>query len=86
MKINLSINEVESFIEFTALELSIEKNSISIETYFRDIPTWNSLNALIYISRINEETGIQITSGDLSKLVKLQDIYYLIKSQNNGNN
>ncbi len=86
MKMSLPLNDVEAFLEFTALEMSIEKNSISLETRFRDIPSWSSLNALIFVSRINEETNILITSGDLSELDKLEDIYTLIKKRKNGDN
>ncbi|MFN3446049.1 MAG: hypothetical protein ACK44D_09925 [Bacteroidia bacterium] len=83
---SLPLQEIESFLDFTASELSISKNSISLETQFRDIPSWSSLNALIYISRINEETDVLITSGDLSELNSLGDIYRLTKTRKNGTN
>jgi acyl carrier protein len=85
-KMSLPLNEIETFLDFTSSELSISKNSISLETRFRDIPSWSSLNALIYISRINEETNVLITSGDLSEIVNLGDIYKLIKERSNGYN
>jgi|LakMenEpi03Aug12_release.lakeMendotaPanAssembly.Ray.scaffolds.fasta_scaffold4843005_1 acyl carrier protein len=83
---NLPLNEIETFLDFTAYELSISNNSISLETRFRNIPTWSSLNALIYISRINEKTNVLITSGDLSEIDNLGDIYNLIKERSNGYN
>lgn len=86
MNRSLSLNNIEAFLEFTAYEMSIEKNSISLETRFRDIPSWSSLNALIFVSRINEETNILITSGDLTELDKLEDIYKLITKRKNGDN
>ena len=86
MKMSLPLHEIETFLEFTAYEMSIAKNSISLETRFRDIPSWSSLNALIFVSRINEETNILITSGDLSNLDKLEDIFLLIKNRKNGDN
>ncbi len=83
-KMSLPLNEIETFLDFTASELSISKNSISLETRFREVPSWSSLNALIYISRINEETNVLITSGDLSGIDNLGDIYTLIKERKNG--
>ena len=83
---NLPLNEIETFLDFTAYELSISNNSISLETRFRNIPTWSSLNALIYISRINEKTNVLITSCDLSEIDNLGDIYNLIKERSNGYN
>jgi acyl carrier protein len=83
---SLPLHEIETFLDFTSSELSISKKSISLETCFRDIPSWSSLNALIYISRINEETNVLITSGDLSELNSLQDIYGLINERKHGIN
>ena len=83
---SLPLNEIETFLDFTAFELSISKNSISLETRFGEIPSWSSLNALIYISRINEITNVLITSGDLSEIDNLGDIYKLIKERRNGDN
>jgi acyl carrier protein len=83
---SLPLYEIETFLDFTSSELSISKKSISLETCFRDIPSWSSLNALIYISRINEETNVLITSGDLSELNSLKDIYRLINERKHGNN
>jgi acyl carrier protein len=81
---SLSLNEIETFLDFTASELSISKNSISLETRFRNVPSWSSLNALIYISRINEETNVLITSGDLARFDSLGDIFKMIKERKNG--
>jgi acyl carrier protein len=81
---SLLLNDIKIFLEFTASELSISKNSISLETRFRDVPSWSSLNALIYISRINEETNVLITSGDLAGIDNLGDIYKMIKERKNG--
>jgi acyl carrier protein len=86
MEMSLPLHKIETFLEFTAYEMSIAKNNISLETRFRDIPSWSSLNALIFVSRINEETNILITSGDLSELDRLEDIYILIKKRKNGDN
>lgn len=83
-KMSLPLNEIETFLDFTASELSISKNSISLETRFREVTSWSSLNALIYISRINEETNVLITSGDLSGIDNLGDIFALIKERKNG--
>ena len=81
---SLSLNEIETFLDFTASELSISKNSISLETRFRNVPSWSSLNALIYISRRNEETNVLITSGDLARFDSLGDIFKMIKERKNG--
>lgn len=82
----MSILSLDQFLQLTATELAVPQDSISLSTPFRSIPTWSSLNALIYISRINEETNVFITSGDLSELHSLADIFSLINAQHNGTN
>lgn len=82
----MSTISLDQFLQLTATELTVVQDSISLETPFRHIPTWNSLNALLYISKINEETGIFITSGDLSELHSLADIFNLINLRSNGAN
>lgn len=74
----------ENFEYFSQLfcdELSIDKQLISASTNFRDIPTWGSLNALLLISRINEEYDVFLTSSDLALCTTILDIYSVIIRQ-----
>lgn len=81
---NLSLINPEEFINLTANELMVSPESISLETTFRDISTWSSLNALLYISKINDETNILISSTDLASAKTLNDIYEIVISRING--
>lgn len=78
------LGDKNTFLEFTANELMVSLDEINFETEFRSISSWSSLNALIYISSINEETGVFISSTDLAQLNSIQDIYNLILSRSNG--
>jgi hypothetical protein len=78
------LNDNKSFLEFTANELMVSLNEINFETEFRSISSWSSLNALIYISSINEETTVFISSSDLAKLISIRDLYNLILFRLNG--
>lgn len=78
------LNDENTFLEFTANELMVSLDEINFETEFRSISSWSSLNALIYISSINEETAVFISSTDLAQLVCIRDIYNLILSRSNG--
>ena len=71
------MSEIE-FLTFTSEELLVEQNTINLQTVFRDIPRWSSLNALIYISRLREEYSVIISSRQLSESVTLNDIYQII--------
>jgi acyl carrier protein len=78
------LNDENTFLEFTANELMVSLDEINFKTEFRSISSWSSLNALIYISSINEETAVFISSTDLAQLVSIQDLYNLILSRSNG--
>ncbi|MCF8429868.1 MAG: hypothetical protein K9G64_07020 [Bacteroidia bacterium] len=77
-------NSTLLFLNFTATELLIPLGKISLNDEFRGLSTWSSLNALVYISRINEETNVLISSVELADLKTLNDIYNLISSKSNG--
>jgi acyl carrier protein len=68
----------EDFIQFTAKELMTDPQKLRLESRFRDLPRWSSLNALIYISRIREEFKVTISSRQLAESVTLGDIYQLV--------
>lgn len=68
------------FLEFTAKELLVDADKISLSTIFRDLPRWSSLNALIYVSRIKEKYNVMISSQQLAASKSLGDIYMLIQA------
>lgn len=78
------LNDENTFLEFTANELMVSLDEINFETEFRSISSWSSLNALIYISSINEKTAVFISSADLAQLISIRDIHNLILSHSNG--
>lgn len=76
MRVNL-----EAFVHIFAEELSIRESAISPHSLFRELPFWCSLNALLIISRINEEFGVLISSSDLANCQMILDIYNLINQR-----
>lgn len=74
----------DEFIGFAATELLVSADELALETVFREIRTWSSLNALVFISRINEETDILISASDLAACKTLRDIHQLIISRSDG--
>jgi acyl carrier protein len=71
----------EYFIEFVSKELMIAPSNLNLNHHFRELDNWSSLNALILISRINEETGITINASDLSRLTTLGDLYMFLSNR-----
>lgn len=78
------LTQIENFMQFTADELLVLPGEITPETEFRNIRTWSSLNALIFVSRVSEETGVLISAGDLASSKTLGEIHNLIISRSDG--
>lgn len=72
------------FIDFLESELLLSKGEVQAATEIRSMRTWGSLNALILISRINDETNILLTAGDLAASKTVSDLHQLIVSRSNG--
>lgn len=72
------------FIQFTAEELAISIEEISLDTEFRNLSVWSSLNALLYISRVFDETSCLISTSDLVRLKTFGDIFNHLNSKLNG--
>lgn len=72
---------LSDFISFLESELLLSNGEVLAESEIRSLRTWSSLNALILISRINDETDILITAGDLAKCTTVSDLHQLILSK-----
>ncbi len=73
---------ISKFLSFTASEFHCDQTLLTSETPIRELPNWNSLNALVFISEIKREFGVILSSKDLTKVVTLQDLYDLIQHRN----
>ncbi len=67
------------FLNLIADELLISEDSISLDTQFRQIPTWTSLNSLLVISKIHEVTGVMISAKFIAESSTLAHIYSLVQ-------
>jgi acyl carrier protein len=76
------LSELSSFIRYAENELQVKP--LSADTEFRKISSWSSLNALLFISGINERTDVLISSADLAACKTLGDIHRLILNRSRG--
>lgn len=72
------------FIAFLESELLLSSGEVYATAEIRSLRTWGSLNALILIARINDETSILLTAGDLAGCKTVTDLHQLIVSRSNG--
>jgi|GEM_PF-3311717 hypothetical protein len=81
----MSALTIHVFIDFTAQELNVPVANLHEDVPFKTISTWSSLNALIYLSRIHVETGVLLSSQELSELHTLRNLYdRIILKQNDA--
>lgn len=78
------IRNETTFLTFISTELLVSLEEISMSTELRQIRTWSSLNALVLISRINEEIDVIISSVDLASIGSIADLYSFLLAQKNG--
>lgn len=76
--------QISDFISFLESELLLSKGEVLENSDFRSLRTWGSLNALILISRINDESGILITAGDLATCKTVAELHQLVIGKANG--
>lgn len=80
----IDLTHPDTFLHFVSAELQVGADRISDETEFRGIATWSSLNALLFISRVNEESNVLISAADLAGCKTLGDIRRLIIRRSHG--
>jgi acyl carrier protein len=69
------------FIEFFKAQLMDDSTVLSLDTVFKDIPEWDSLTTMLFISNLKDEHSVDITIADLQNCKTLGDIYDLIISK-----
>lgn len=73
------MNTFDDFTDLLSEELSIEKAEIQSDFLFRELRNWNSLNALLIISRIHEVSEKLISPAQLATANTVQEFYNLLK-------
>lgn len=65
------------FLHIVTEEFPKEK-SPNLLTEYRQMEGWNSLNALIFVNRLKEKSGILISPKNLSETKSLGELFRLI--------
>lgn len=72
------MNTIDEFIKYLCDELAIQKGELASATLFKEHFAWSSLNALLILAKIYDETGIVVTSADLKEVDTVQHFYELL--------
>ncbi len=69
----------QKFIDEFELALDgLEPGTLTMETNFKELEEWDSMQALSIIAMVDADYDTQITAEELKKSKTLQDIYDLI--------
>lgn len=69
----------EKFIAAFADCLEIEAESLQADTYFKELPEWDSLTLLNVMAMLEDEFEFQISRQQLDQAQTLQDLIALIE-------
>lgn len=71
----------KEFLKYIREELELEDISLSLHSVFRELPNWSSLNALLIVSRINDEHNVLISTAELAECKTLEDIFNRVRKK-----
>jgi acyl carrier protein len=69
------------FLELIQEVFEIEDTSLDIDTFFRDLDSWDSLTHLSLIAMIDEEYGVTIEDDKFKTLMTLNDLFEEIQQR-----
>ena len=85
--------DIKYFIEkFEAEITEIIPGTIKQDTVFKQLGSWNSMQALIFIAMVDSEFGVTLTAENLHDSITVSDLFLLVqekinhKSQVNSSN
>lgn len=72
----------KSFIQkFVTIFDETDEGEVSIDTPFRDLKEWSSLNALGLLAMVEEEYGVNLTNQDIRDSVTVEDLFDRIQNK-----
>lgn len=73
---------LDEFFGYFLEELDVvDLTNIEPSTDFKNIPGWDSVNALIIIAMIEEKFDIRMTGSDMEECKTIEDLYNRIQSK-----
>lgn len=72
---------LETFTAEFANAIEAEPSSISADTVFKDLDTWDSMFALTIIAMTDEIFGITLTGNDLAKSGTIAELWHVVESR-----
>lgn len=72
---------IEEFIEKFAYAIEVDAGSLSGETDYKQLPQWDSLNALSIIALADADFGVTLSGQEIAASRTIADLWALICSK-----
>jgi len=74
--------QLQDFITKFEAELSDSiPGTVKPETVYKQLDSWNSMQALIFIAMVDAEYGVTLTAENLNDCITIADLFSLIQNK-----
>jgi acyl carrier protein len=72
---------IDDFIGKFAFAIEVEADTLTLDTRFKELPSWDSLNTLAVIAMADADYGVTVTGRDIEASTTVADIWAIISSK-----
>lgn len=72
---------IQSFVVNFANAFEGSVHPFTAQTRFKEIPEWNSMQALYLVGMIDSEYGVEFNSSDLKGCQTVEDVFSIVQSR-----
>lgn len=58
-----------------------EPDEFTLETIYRNLDEWSSLNGLAILNMIDKKYGVKLSASDIKNTATIEDVYKLVESK-----
>lgn len=72
---------IEDFVEKFAFAIEVEVSTLTPDTRFKTLPSWDSLNTLAVIAMADADYGVTVTGRDIESATTVADMWTVVSSK-----
>ncbi len=74
---------IDDFIKSFAFAIEVESDTLTPNTQFKELPTWDSLNALSVIAMADADYNVTLTGQSISDSRTIADLWNIVSAKRN---
>ncbi|MBZ0224263.1 MAG: acyl carrier protein [Dokdonella sp.] len=71
----------DDFIEKFAFAIEVEAATLALDTRFKDLPNWDSLNTLAVIAMADADYGASLTGSDIQNSQTVGELMQVVQGR-----